>query len=476
MKHNAVLSLKLRRTLRAVPLVAGALLLHGATKAADRSSAERKPNVLIIVADDLGYADLGFQGCKDIPTPHIDELAAGGVRFTNGYVSCPVCSPTRAGIMTGRYQQRFGHEFNPGPLREDRAGAFGLPTSEVTLANVMKSAGYATGIVGKWHLGFAQPYRPLQRGFDEFFGFLGGAHTYLDPSAQEDQPIYRGDGPVEEHGYLTDAFAREAVAFIERHKQEPFLLFLTFNAVHNPLQATENYLARFASIADPKRKTYAAMLSAMDDAVGRVLGALRGSNLEDDTLIFFVSDNGGPTQANSSRNDPLSGVKGTAFEGGIRVPFVMQWKRRLPQGKVYEQPVISLDLFATAAAAGGASLPKDRTIDGVDLVPFVAGQQPAPPHSVLYWRFGAWQAIRKGNYKLVRQEGEPDRLFDLAADIGEKNDLARAKPDVAKELSALYAQWNSELAQPLWQTQRRAAQRAPRRTNRGRANAAPAAS
>ncbi len=271
------------------------------------AAAERKPNIVVIVADDLGYADVGFQGCKDIPTPNIDALARAGVRCTNGYVSCPVCSPTRAGLITGRYQQRFGHEFNPGPTRTD--DSFGLPLSQVTLADRLKRAGYATGIVGKWHLGFVPKYQPQKRGFDEFFGFLGGAHSYLNMKADMNLPILRGTEPVTEQGYLTDAFAREATAFIERHKDEPFFLYLTFNAVHNPLETAEKYLKRFPSIDDPKRRKYAAMLSAMDDGIGQVLAKINELKLDDQTLVFFISDNGGPPGANSSRNDPLRGAK-----------------------------------------------------------------------------------------------------------------------------------------------------------------------
>jgi arylsulfatase A-like enzyme len=419
----------------------------------DQSAAaepRRKPNVLIIVADDLGYADVGFQGCKDIPTPHINRLAAGGVRCTNAYVSCPVCSPTRAGMMTGRYQQRFGHEFNPGPpgpaTREQ-----GLPTSEVTLADVLRQAGYATGLVGKWHLGIKPEHRPPQRGFDEFFGFLGGQHRYLDPSSQSDQPIYRGNEPVEEHDYLTYAFAREAVDFIRRHQDHPFLLLLTFNAVHTPMEAPESEIAPFGEIANDKRRTYAGMLSAMDKAMGRVLDELAARQLEQDTLIFFISDNGGPPQANGSRNDPLAGAKGTMWEGGIRVPFVMQWKGRIPAGSTYDAPVIALDIFTTSVAAAGGRAPDDRPIDGVNLLPFVTGaKQDGVPHDALYWRRGAQHAVRRGNMKLVAFDNQPPKLFDLAADMGETRDLAAARPAVVEELSRLYADWNAQLVKPLW--------------------------
>jgi arylsulfatase A-like enzyme len=415
-------------------------------------AAPARPNIVFIAADDLGYAELGVQGCRDIPTPNIDSIAANGVRFTDGYVSCPVCSPTRAGWITGRYQQRFGHEFNPGPAQQADPN-FGLPLSEVTLANQLKAAGYATGIVGKWHLGYRPEFHPQKRGFDEFFGFLGGAHPYL-PTPGAD-PILRGTQPVEEREYLTEAFAREALDFIGRHRNQPFFLYLSFNAVHAPLQATEKYLARFSQIQDQRRRTFAAMLSAMDDAVGQVLQRLREYKLEDNTLVVFISDNGGPTNNTSSRNDPLRGYKGQVLEGGIRVPFLMQWKARLPKGLVYREPVISLDIFPTVVAAAGASLPANP-LDGVNLLPYLTGQSKGAPHHALYWRFGAQAAIRKGPWKMVRlADGQP-QLYNLAEDIGESRDLASAQPAKLKELREDWEAWNRQLSPPRWQQGARA--------------------
>lgn len=413
--------------------------------------AKRRPNIIVIVSDDHGYAEIGVQGCKDIPTPNIDSIARNGVRFTSGYVSCPVCSPTRAGLITGRYQQRFGHEFNPGPAGQ-ASEDFGLPLTETTLASRLKSAGYTTGIVGKWHLGYSEKYWPLERGFDEFFGFLGGAHSYMDSASDRANPIMRGSRKVEEKEYLTDAFAREAVAFIERHRQRPFFLYLAFNAVHSPLQAPQKYLDRFSEISDPKRRTFAAMLSAMDDAIGRVLETVRKNGLEEDTLIFFLSDNGGPTAQISSRNDPLRGFKGDVYEGGIRVPFLVQWKGRIPAGRVYEKPVISLDIVPTALAAAGVKAGNAK-FDGVNILPYLIGSR-GTPHEALYWRFGSQYAIRKGNWKLVKIGGGQPELYDLAADIGEKIDLAAQKPEKVKGLDAQLMKWNSELAEPLWRTQR----------------------
>jgi arylsulfatase A-like enzyme len=430
-------------------------------------AAARRPNVLVIVADDLGYADLGVQGSTDIPTPHIDALARGGVRMTSGYVSCPVCSPTRAGLMTGRYQQRFGHEFNPGP--PPNAVEVGLPATETTLAQVMKDAGYATGCVGKWHLGSVEKFLPLSRGFQEFFGFPGGAHPYTAGAKQAGNPILRGRETVEESEYLTDALGREAAAFIDRHAAEPFFLYLAFNAVHNPLQAPAKYLERFPNIVDEKHRTYAAMASAMDDAVGRVMARLAAHRLDADTLVFFFSDNGGPA-ANTSSNRPLRGQKGTTWEGGIRVPFFVRWTGWLPAGGTYAQPVISLDVLPTAAAIAGAAVPKGVAIDGVNLLPHLAGERTQPPHEALFWRQGGKKAVRKGRWKLVIMDG-PAELFDLDADIAESKNLAADKPDVLKDLTDALAAWEAGLVAPRW----RGPQRAAPRPARGKRNAGQAA-
>jgi arylsulfatase A-like enzyme len=433
--------------------------------AASGGSAARRPNIVILLADDLGYADTGFQGCKDVPTPQIDSLAASGIRCTNGYVSGPYCSPTRAGLMTGRYQQRFGHEFNPSEGKNENVG---LPLSETTIADRLKAAGYATGLVGKWHLGGAPKFHPQQRGFDEFFGFLGGSHSYFPDKGA---PIYRGTTVVEEKEYLTDAFAREAVAFIDRHKSQPFFLYLAFNAVHTPMHATEARLKKFENISDQTRHTYAAMLIAMDEAVGQVLDKLRTAGLDSDTLIFFFSDNGGPTMLgttiNGSRNDPLRGSKRTTLEGGIRVPTVIRWKGKLPQGKVYDLPVIQLDILPTALAAAGVEVKPEWKFDGVNLLPHLSGQNAAAPHDTLYWRLGAQTAIRQGDWKLVRYDAAADsttvrskaganinvagpKLYNLKTDIGEANDLTAKQPEKLKQLQDVWEQWNAQLAKPLW--------------------------
>jgi arylsulfatase A-like enzyme len=430
-----------------VALIVAGSALFAVPSRADASGKSKKPNVIIILADDLGYADVGFHGCKDIPTPHIDALAKGGVRFTNGYVSGPYCSPTRAGLLTGRYQNRFGHEFNPGG-----GGQQGLPLSETTIANRLRALGYATGLVGKWHLGGIAKMQPTERGFQEYFGFLGGAHSYFP--AMKGKGILRGTNPVEEKDYLTEAFAREALAFIDKHAKEPFFLYLAFNAVHTPMDATEKHLKRFPNIADPQRQKYAAMLSAMDDAIGQVLVKLRERGIEEDTLIFFLSDNGGPTMVgttiNGSINRPLRGSKRQLLEGGVRVPFVIYWKGRLPAGKTYEQPVIALDIYPTILAAAGQVAPADWKLDGVNLLPYLDGKIKQPPHENLYWRFGEQLALRRGDWKLVQYDKTGLHLYNLKEDIGEATNLAAKMPDKVKELKAAWDRWNADLAPPLW--------------------------
>ncbi len=438
---------------------AAGLLTRRLNRAAAQD-APGKPNIVLIVSDDQGYADVGYQGCQDIPTPNIDSIAQNGVRFTDGHVSCPVCSPTRAGLVTGRYQQRFGHEFNTGPLAGQPEGShIGLPLSQTTIGDALGEAGYVTGVVGKWHLGMAPQFHPFKRGFDEFYGFLHGGHSYVDPGTGTWNPILRGTEEVDEKEYLTDAFAREAVAFIDRHKEEPFFLYLPFNAVHTPMQAPGSYVERFPDITDAKRRTYAGMLAAMDDGIGKVLQKLRDVGAEEDTLVFFFSDNGGPTNANGSINTPLRAGKGSMYEGGMRVPFCVQWPRRIQAGTAYDQPIIALDVMPTAVAAAGGGIPDDRPIDGVDLLPFITGGA-GTPHERLFWRAGNNYAARQGQWKLVRLGDAAPELYDLSEDIGETTNLADDKADVMNEITAAMAEWETELVEPAWgRPQRRRRQR-----------------
>lgn len=428
-----------------------AFLFAGMAALTSLEAAEPKPNILLIIADDMGYGDVGFHQCKDIPTPRLDALAASGVRFTNGYVSGPICSPTRAGLITGRYQTRFGHESNGG------APGGGLPLTEGTLAARLKTAGYATGLIGKWHLGTRPEQHPQKRGFDEFFGFLEGGHSYFDSEG-----ILRGTEQAKEITYTTDAFGREAAAFIEKYKNaNPWFLYLAFNAPHTPMHATEDRLAKFPGITDERRRQYAAMMLALDEAAGLVLDALEKTGQAENTLIMFLSDNGGPTMegvtVNASRNDPLRGSKRTTLEGGIRVPFVVAWPGHLKPG-VYDQPAIQLDLHATALAAAGVAAQPEWKLEGVDLLPYLTGARTGPPHDALYWRLGKQMAIRAGDWKLVRYADSlgknPNsqvmtaKLYNLAQDIHEDRDLAAAMPDKVQELQAKWDEWNLANAAP----------------------------
>ena len=451
----------------ALSTLLAALLAWTLPTRAVAEQAPRKPNVVIVLADDLGYADLGFQGSKDIPTPYLDALAKGGVRCTQGYVTHPFCSPTRAALLTGRYQQRFGHENNP--VYDPDNTQLGLPLDQVTVADALKAAGYATGCVGKWHLGAAPAFHPNRRGFDHYFGLLGGGHQYFehntfktDPKKARQEyfiPLRRNQEPVEEHEYLTDALGREAVAFVERNKDKPFFLYLAFNAPHTPLQAPPKYLDRVKGIADERRRTYAAMICGLDDAVGRLLGALRRHRLDRDTLVFFLSDNGGQTSLTppiGSRNDPLRGSKGQVYEGGIRVPFVASWPARMPQGATYEQPVSCLDLFPTAVAAAGGRVPDKVRLDGVNLLPYLTGETKSAPHERLFWRTGggASYAVREGRYKLLKQGDGTPELYDLQADTAENRNLVQQLPDIAQRLQKAYASWSAELVPPKWDNPR----------------------
>ena len=425
--------------------------------------AQAAPNLIVVMADDLGYADVGFNGCKDIPTPNIDSIASHGVRCTNGYVSYSVCGPSRAGFITGRYQQRFGFERNPQYQPNDPN--MGLTRKEKTMAELLAPVGYHSGVIGKWHLGaHVQTSHPMKRGFNEFYGHLGGGHKYMpEDLVIKDSAKAKGEGesyrtwilknhkPVPPRKYLTDEFSDEAVSFVERNKAKPFFLFLSYNAPHTPLQATAKYLNRFTHIKDPKRKTYAAMVSAIDDGVGLLLKSLRKNKLEENTIVAFLSDNGGPITKNASRNSPLRGAKGDVWEGGHRVPFALQWKGTLPAGKTYDHPVSSLDFAATMVALSGAKVDKAKPLDGVNIIPYLTGKNPNPPHEVLYLRKFDQQSYsaRKRNYKLVIpfRNGKP-QLYDLDEDIGETSNLASSKPKILAELNDLRKEWVAQLIDP----------------------------
>ncbi len=408
------------------------------------AAAEKGPNIVLIVADDMGYAEMGCQG-GDIPTPNIDALAQSGVRFTSGYVSCPVCAPTRAGLLTGLYQQSFGLEFNPGP-QGSASETYGLPKDKLTLAERLKKEGYDTGMVGKWHLGYQPGFRPTERGFDSFFGFLGGANAYQSNDKGAKSTIYRGTELVGEKDYLTDAFGREATTFIKKHRDKPFFLYMPFNAVHAPLQAPDKYKSQFSDIKDPKRQTFAAMLTALDTQVGAIVKTLKDNKLDKNTLVVFISDNGGPTSQTTSGNKPLHGFKGQVYEGGVRIPYMMSWPGHIEGGRVIDKPVISLDVVPTALDAAGAKT--EDQLHGVSLMPLLRGES-VTPHESLFWRMGQQHAARVGDWKLVSRNGVTE-LFNLTDDIGEAKDLSKSNPEKLKELESAYDAWSKTMADPKW--------------------------
>lgn len=408
------------------------------------NGAEQKPNILVFLVDDVGWAEFGFQGNKQIPTPNIDSIAKNGVTFTQGYVSGPYCSPTRAGLMTGRYQTRFGHEFN------STARQTGLSLEEKTMADRLKELGYATCAIGKWHLGDKPKYRPMRRGFDEFYGTLANTpffHPTMFVDSRESDEVQKVTDP---EFYTTDAYGERAVDWLAKHKDEPWFLYVPFNAQHAPLQSPQKYLDRFGKIKLEKRKTFAAMMSAMDDAVGKILKQVKDMGQEDNTLIFFLSDNGGPTKQTTSKNTPLRGFKATTWEGGVRVPFCVQWTGHLPAGAKYSEPVIQLDILPTALAAAGAPASAEAKLDGVDLLPYLTGQKSGRPHEALYWRFGHQWAIRHGDWKLVAGNGGDleGELFNLAKENTETTNLAGELSDKVAELKSLWEVWNAEQAPP----------------------------
>lgn len=448
------------RTLAVLSLSATAL-----APALARNDAEQRPNVIVIVTDDQGYGDVGFNGSTQIPTPNIDRIAKEGVRFTRAYVTFPVCGPSRAGMLTGRHQSRFGFDRNPNGDPEDVRG--GLPRSEEMMSEMLKRGGYSTKLVGKWHMGTHPTLRPRNRGFDEFYGFIEGGHRYF-PNETRLEDISDSKKPYDwyytkltDNGarvhfkkYLTDELSDRAVEFVSRKAaaDEPFFLYLAYNAPHAPLQATEEYLKRFNHIKDPNRRTYAAMISAVDDGIGRVLAELDRKSLSDDTVVIFMSDNGGvvtgetgePSVAN---NGPLRGGKSQLFEGGVRVPFAMRWPRKLKGGGDFNRPVSSMDIFATLTSQTGIAPRADRPLDGVDLIPYLKGEKRGDPQPALFWRkFDQKQyAMVVGDLKLI-YNGKDHLLFNLRSDGGETKSIAQGNKPIIDKLTALYLNWNQQMA------------------------------
>ncbi|MDQ8201460.1 sulfatase-like hydrolase/transferase [Pelagicoccus sp. SDUM812003] len=445
-------------------LVVGLLVFICAPRSSSGAEAKQKPNIVFILSDDAGYADFGFHGSSAMRTPRLDRLASEGMLFSQAYVSAAVCGPSRAGIYTGKYQQRFGFEENNVPGYMSASGLtgedMGLPLDLKIMPQYLKELGYVSGLIGKWHQGDADRYHPLKRGFDEFYGFRGGARSFFAHSEEELQvrPQDRMERGFEDYrepeGYVTDVFAAEASAFIERHREGPFLLVLSFTAVHTPMEALPEDLARFPELSG-KRKVLAAMNLAMDRACGVVLDTLERLELSDSTIVVYTNDNGGPSDANDSVNDPLSGTKANHLEGGIRVPFLMRWPGVVEAGSRYPYPISTLDLLPTFYAAGGGKVDTLPGLDGVDLGPYVTGQKQGRPHEVLYWKKENRGAIREGDWKLLRYPDRPAELYNIEEDPSEVRDLAARYPDKVKDLYKKLFQWELGLERPLWQLLRK---------------------
>jgi len=435
-------------------------LLTGAI--AVNAAAAELPNIIVILSDDQGYADVGFNGSREIPTPNIDRIAQGGVVFSSGYVSFPICGPSRAGLLTGRYQDRFGFARNPtiNPAVESA----GLPVEEDQISELLKTVGYNTMAIGKWHMGIQEKFHPLNQGYDQFFGFLAGGHRYFpeeyvyDSIEDVDTPwgwyktrLLQNRERVDIHQYLTDELSARAVEFVAQQHDAPFFLYLAYNAPHAPLQATKKYLDRFVSIENERRRTYAAMVSAMDDGIGTVLDKLDELGIADNTLIFFLSDNGGPEQDNASDNGVLRDGKGSLFEGGVRVPFAVRWPGGIPGNQVFDEPVISLDILATVAAITGFEVNPARPLDGVNLLPYLRGEAEGRPHEALYWRIfdqGA-HAMRRDNAKIVvGMDGTGTLLFDIDKDISEQLDVAAVGDQNVDRFESDYRKWGAEMIDP----------------------------
>jgi len=455
----------------AVSLALSAFTLHG--------KEANPPNFVIILADDLGYGDVGYQG-GEVPTPQIDSIAKSGIKFTDGYVTCPVCAPSRGGLLTGRYQQSFGFWDNIGPYRVNKDVEPGIPVDLPIISERLKKLGYTCGLFGKTHDGDAEGMQAFNR-WDEYYGFNNGASNYLGDMNRPHNPIFhnkkivshpyskRGikNSDVNKEGilvkdtqnYLTDKLGDMAVKFIDANKEKPFLCYIPFNAIHGPFQAPKALVRKYplsaAAKADvevaeieKKRRLVKAMLCSMDKNVGKVLNALKRNGLEKNTIVIFLSDNGGHE---ASSNGPLRGKKGTYWEGGLRVPFCIQWKGHLKGGQTYRQPVISLDILPTLITAAGGKVDPSWKLDGVDLLPYLTGEKKSPPHDTLYWVWGARKAMRSGDLKIVSlNRGKSYQMYDLSKDIGEQHDIAQNHPEKLKEMIKQHQQWESGLMSQQW--------------------------
>lgn len=408
-------------------------------------SAQSKPNVLIILVDDAGYADFGFQGCRDIATPNIDRISRDAIIFTDAHVTSTVSGPSRAGLMTGRYQEHFGYECNDGN------GFTGLDTTETFLAHDMKNAGYTTAAFGKWHLGYKPSQRPNRKGFDYFYGFLAGSRSYFYRPQKDDSPgnvhaLLENNRQVAFNGYLTDELASKAVSFIRSHRQKPFFIYWAPNAVHTPLEATQADLDKFKG---HPRQLLAAMTTALDRGIGTIIDELKADGLYNNTLIFFLSDNGG-AHNNESSNLPLKGFKGNEYEGGHRVPFMASWPALLKGHRYFKGLTSSLDIYPTCLDVAGKMKHDGKPLDGVSLIPFLNGQKTDAPHHELFWRKDQDASERLGDYKLIRVNQLGYRLYNLSSNLGETENLTASQTEKFNEMKRGFEQWQTHMMKPLW--------------------------
>ncbi len=419
--------------------------------------AKPKPNIVLIFTDDAGYADISaFGQGRGLLTPEIDRIAENGAMFSSGYVAASVCAPSRAGLLTGRYQQRYGFHLNlpvAGTIPSNDPDLEGLPVDELTIGDLLQAQGYRTAIIGKWHQGVREQFRPLVRGFDYFYGFLAGSRSYWleDPARDLGQRMMRNTDFIYPTGYMTEVLTDEAIGFMSQESDQPFFVYLSHFAPHAPMQPKPEDEALFSHIEDPKRRALAGMSLSMDREIGRVLDFLEETGLDQNTLVIFLNDNGGPTYQNASDNTPLRGMKGSEFEGGIRVAYMMQWPGVIPAGTVYDHPVIAYDVVPTAVAVAGGELPDDREFDGVNLMPYVTGEIAEPPHKQLFWKRAASSTVRRGDWKLMNDDTQP-RLFNLREDLSETENLADRYPEKVRELQAAIADWETIHTPRLWDT------------------------
>ena len=448
--------------------------------AAPAAAPAGRPNVLVIILDDLGYADVSAYHKGRIPTPNIDRLAREGVLFTQGYVSAPICSPSRAGLMTGRHQQRFGFEYNNGPGAIDRAEHRGLDPREKTIGDVMRAGGYRTGVIGKWHLGWNDEHYPTNRGFDHFWGLLTGQTNFMRPDAPDAVNAYNPSKPGESRElvqpyevvgateqivtgpdrtpvslgdrHLTDLITDEAIRFIDSSGDRPFFLYLAHPAPHTPLQTTREWYDRFPAIKSRQNRVFAAMVAQADAGIGRVLAHLDATGKARDTIVVLLSDNGCAAYIDGLCSpEPLSGGKLTYLEGGVRVPFMLRWPARVKGGQVFRQPVSSLDIMPTVARAAGIALPTDRAYDGQDILARLGGKG---EQRTLFWRTQPIAAVREGDWKFIRDLDGNEYLYNLRKEPRETVNLVTRHPQRAEAMRAAHAAWAAQMGEPGWKPRR----------------------